>query len=179
MARHERERLRRGPIQPLRIVHDADERALPGHLRQQAQDGQADREAIRSVPAPQAERGPERVVLRLGQPLEPVEERRAQLMQPGEGEVHLRLHARRLRHPAAPGVLSQVVKQCGHACPCLAAHDQRPAVPRPDAGHQLVQRLTLAAPAAQPELRYVTGPLGRHGGGKRAHRSVTREVQGP
>ena len=50
MARHERERLRRGPVQPLRIVDDADKRTLSGYLRQQAQDGQADRERSGASP---------------------------------------------------------------------------------------------------------------------------------
>ena len=50
------ERLRRGPIQPLRVVDHAQQRPLLGHLRQQAQRGQPDEEAIRRVPGAQAER---------------------------------------------------------------------------------------------------------------------------
>ena len=43
----ERQRLRRGLIEPLRVVDHADQRPLLGHLGQQAQHRQADEEAIR------------------------------------------------------------------------------------------------------------------------------------
>jgi hypothetical protein len=62
----------RSPIEPLRIVHDADQRLLPGHIRQQAQDRQADREAIRSVTIPEAERGAQGGALRIWKALDPV-----------------------------------------------------------------------------------------------------------
>ena len=39
--RHEPQRLRRGPVQPLLVVDHADQRPFPGHLGQQAQHGQA------------------------------------------------------------------------------------------------------------------------------------------
>ena len=54
--RHERQRLRGGPIEPLRVVDQADERLLLGHLGQQAQDRQADEEAVRGVAVLQPER---------------------------------------------------------------------------------------------------------------------------
>jgi uncharacterized protein YigA (DUF484 family) len=40
---------RRGAIEPLSIVDGAHQREILGELRQEAQDGQADQEAIRSV----------------------------------------------------------------------------------------------------------------------------------
>jgi len=46
-VRHERQRLRRGTIQPLRIIDQANQRAVLGHLGQQAQDGQADQKGVR------------------------------------------------------------------------------------------------------------------------------------
>ena len=67
-ARDERERQRRGPIEPLRVVDDAQQRTLLGHLGQQAEHGQADQEAIRARPGAQAEHGPQRVALRRRQP---------------------------------------------------------------------------------------------------------------
>lgn len=157
MPRHERERLRRSRVHPLHIVHVADHRALPGRVRQQAQDGQADREAVRSGAVPEAERGAERGALRPGQSFDPVQERCAQLMQPGEDEVRLRLHARGPHDPASPGGLDQVVQQRGLAGSRLAVDDQRPAVPGPDAGHQAVQRLALVTAATQSVLRCPTG----------------------
>ncbi len=71
--RHEGQRLCRGAVEPLRVVHDADERVLLGRVGQQAQYGQADEEAIRGVPVAQAERGAERVVLRARKALEAVQ----------------------------------------------------------------------------------------------------------
>jgi hypothetical protein len=60
----EGQRLRRGLVQPLAVVHHADQRPLRGRLRQQAQDGQADQEAIGGRPFDQAEGRPERIRLR-------------------------------------------------------------------------------------------------------------------
>ena len=62
----------------------ADQRPLPGHLRQQAQHGQADQEALRCRPGTEAERGTQRITLRNRQLIEVIQHRRAQLMHPGE-----------------------------------------------------------------------------------------------
>ena len=88
-ASGEGERLRRGPVQPLAVVHQAHERPLRGRFRQQAQDGQADQEAVGSRPLDQAERGAERVRLRLGQVLEMIEHRDGQLLEARVGQLHL------------------------------------------------------------------------------------------
>jgi hypothetical protein len=88
-ASGEGERLGRCLVQPLTVVHDADERLLPGRLRQQAQHGQADEEAIGGRPLPQAEGGAERVRLRPGQVLEMTEHRQAQLLEARERQLHL------------------------------------------------------------------------------------------
>jgi hypothetical protein len=49
----------------------------------------------RCVPLPKAEHRAERVALRWGKPVEPIQERSAQLVEPGERELHLRLDAGR------------------------------------------------------------------------------------
>ena len=100
-ARHERERLRGHPVEPLRVVDDAHERLLLGGVGQQAQDRQPDQEAIRRRSGAQAERRAQRVALRARQMPETVEHRRAQRMQAGERELHLRLDARRPGDPAS------------------------------------------------------------------------------
>ena len=61
--RDEPERLRGGPIKPLRIVDHAKQRPFTGHLREQAQRGQTDEKAIRRRTCPQPERCPERITL--------------------------------------------------------------------------------------------------------------------
>ena len=77
-------------------------------------------------------------------------ERRAELMQARERELHLRLHARRPRDPAARRALHQVLQQRGLADARLAAQHQHPALTRAHARQQLIQRLALAGPAEQP-----------------------------
>ena len=65
-ARDEDERLRRGRVEPLRVVHDADERSLCRDHREETQGCQADKEPIRCVPLAQSERGGQRIALRAG-----------------------------------------------------------------------------------------------------------------
>ena len=103
VARHERESPRRRLIQPLRGVGHADQRAIGGGLRQQAHEAESGEEAIGLGPVPHAERHAQRVALRSGKKPEPVKERRAQLVQRRERQVHLGFGAGRPTtwHPAA------------------------------------------------------------------------------
>jgi hypothetical protein len=73
----------------LLVIDHADQRLLSGRLRQQAQHGQAEQEPVRRRAGGQAERGPQRVPLRFRKQLRMIEHRRAQLMQPREGQFHL------------------------------------------------------------------------------------------
>ena len=57
-------------VQPLLVIDQADQRPLPGHLRQQAQHRQPDQEPVRRRPGAQAERGPQRIPLRHRQALQ-------------------------------------------------------------------------------------------------------------
>ena len=125
-ARHEREDLRRGAIEPLLVIHQADQRLLLGHLGEQAQDRQPDQEAIWRRPGADAERRPQRIALRTRQALETIKHRCQQLMQPGEGELHLRLDTGGARHTAARGVLDHVVQQRRLAHARFAAHAPAP-----------------------------------------------------
>jgi hypothetical protein len=93
-AGHEDQGLRRRAIQPLLVIYQADQRPLPGYLRQQAQDGQAHQEPVRRRAGAEAERGLQRIPLRRWQTGQPLQHRRTQLMQPGERQLHLRLNAR-------------------------------------------------------------------------------------
>jgi hypothetical protein len=104
---------------------------------------------VRGGAALQPEGDAQRILLRAGQPPEPVEHRRAQLVQSGERELHLRLDARRPRDAAPRGAPGGVLQQRRLADPRLAAQDQHPALTGPDALHQTVQRLALAPPAEQ------------------------------
>ena len=149
-ARDEREDLRRCAIEPLRVVHHADQRALLGHVGEQAQDRQSDVEAVRRRPGTEAERGPQRIALRHRETLETIQHRRQQLVQAGEGQLHLRLDAGGAHHPAARRLLDQVLQQRRLAHARLAPQHQRPALARADRFDEAVEHVALAATA--PEL---------------------------
>jgi hypothetical protein len=98
-------------IEPLLIVDQAEQRVLLGHVGQKAQHRQPDQEPIWRRPGTHAERGPQRLALWSREPLEAVQHRPQQLVQPGEGELHLRLDPGDASHPAAGRLLGQVVQQ--------------------------------------------------------------------
>ena len=129
-ARDERNDLRRGAIEPLLVIHQADERLLLGHLGEQAEHGQRDEEAIRRRPGTDTKRRPQRITLRKRQTLEVVEHRHQQLVQAGKGKLHLRLDTRGAHHPTTGCVLGHVFQQ--HRLPHsrFATHDQHPALTR-------------------------------------------------
>ena len=87
-----RQRQRRGLIQPLRVIDDAQQWTLFGRGREQAQHGQPDEEPIGSGAGAQPEHDLQGPPLRVREFGEPVEQRRAQLMQTGEAQLHVRLH---------------------------------------------------------------------------------------
>ena len=148
-ACRERQRLRRGPVQPLRVIDHAHQRTLGGRTGQQAQHGQADQETIRRGARFQAERRPQRITLRDRQLPQPIEHRPAQPLQPGEREVHLRLHPRGPQHPQIRRRPRHVIQQGRLPDPRLAPHHERGAVPVTQPFHQPAQRLALAAAPVQ------------------------------
>ena len=154
-ARHERERLRRDPVEPLRVVDDAHERLLLGGVGQQAQDRQPDEEAIRRRSVAQAERRAQRVALRARQMPETAEHRCAQRMQAGERELHLGLDARRPGDPASRRGHRQVLQQGGLADARLAAKHQHPALARSHSGDEPIQLITLTPTTEQARRREI------------------------
>ena len=128
-ARHEAQHLRGGPIEPLGIVDQADERLRCRDLGQQTQDGEPDQETIgrRSALAP--ERDAQRRALRIGEQIDMVEDRSTELLERGERKLHLRLHPRGSDQTTANGAREQVVEERGLPDTGVAAHDDRPAVP--------------------------------------------------
>ena len=100
-AGHEPEDLRGGVVEPLGVIDDADQRLGLGDLGQQRQGGQPDQEPVRGVPLAQPERRAERIALRARQTVEVLQHRCAQLMQPGERELHLGFDPRRSRDATA------------------------------------------------------------------------------
>ena len=143
-------------IQPLHVIDQAEQRTLPGHLRQQAQDGQAHQEPVRCRPRIHAERRPQCGTLRCRQAPKAVQHRRAQLVQPGEGQLHLRLHAGRALHPAVRRLPGQVIQQSRLAHAGFAVNHQDPALAGPHGLEAPVEHGAFGAAAHQ--LRRVPPP---------------------
>ena len=119
----EPEDLRRRVVEPLRVVDDADQRLLLGDLGEQRQRCQADQEAVGRGARAQPEHRRQRIALRTGQPVEVIEHRHAELMQPAVGQLHLRLDARRRRDVPALDPIGHVAQQGALADAGLTAHD--------------------------------------------------------
>jgi hypothetical protein len=109
-------------------------------------------------------RHPQCRALRLRQAVRVAQHRGAELMQPRERQLHLRLQSRRARYPATTRLPGQVVQQHGLAHARVAAHHQRTAMPGLDRLDQPVQRIPFAAPVRQshraaPPESAVIGPV--------------------
>src|SRR3954463_2017405 len=70
-------------------------------------------------------------------------------MHPGVGELHLRLDTHSARHPAARGVLGQVVQERRLAHTRLPAHHQGTALTCANSVDKLAEHVAFAAPAPQ------------------------------
>ncbi len=146
-TRNEREYLRGQPIEPLRVVDDADERLLLRNFGQQAENGQTHQKSIGRGAGIQSERGAERVRLRSGETCQMLEHRRTELVQPGKRKLHLRLDPRRSSNAAVHCVSHEVVEQRGLAYSCVTAHDQHATLTGAHTFQHVVELRALAAPA--------------------------------
>jgi hypothetical protein len=90
-AGHERERARRRTIEPLRVVDDTQERPPLGGLGQQIERRQPDQERTRRRSGTEPEGDVKRVAPGIRQAVRTIEDRRAQLVQRRERELHLAL----------------------------------------------------------------------------------------
>jgi hypothetical protein len=75
-----------------------------------------------------------------------IQHRSAQLVQPGEGQVHFGLHPCCPRYQAPRGPLGQVLKQHGLARAGLTAHHQGLPLAGPHASDEPVKYATFAVP---------------------------------
>ena len=132
------------------IVHDANDRLLLRGLGEQTEDREADEEPIRRIAITQTDRSVDRIALWTGKALHAIQERRAQLLQPCVGELHLRFDAGRTGASTPRRVPHQILQQRALADPGLSPQHQLPALAGAHTRHQLIQRRALAAPAKQP-----------------------------
>ena len=171
-AGREAQRLDRGLIDPLRVIDQTDQGTFPGTRRQQAEHGQPDQEPVRWRPGGHAERGLQRVLLRRRNPAEVRQHRRAQLMKPGERELHLRLHPGHPRYPAPVRLPGHVVQQQGLAHPRVTAHHQGAALTSSDRQDEPVERIAFSDPVLHLDhpapRRGVCGHRSGHAGARTA-----------
>ena len=95
---HEQQRLSRGRVQPLSIIHHGDDRAFLRGLTQQAQRRHEDGEPVRGGAVLLAERSAQRPRLRRGQPVQVRQHGAQQPVQCRERQRRLRLNALRPQH---------------------------------------------------------------------------------
>ena len=158
-AGHEPQDLRRGAVEPLRVVDDTGQRLLLGGLGDQRQRGQPHQEPVGRRAGAAAEHRRERVALRSGQPVQVVQHGRAELVQAGVGQLHLRLHAGGSRDMPAGHPAGQIAQQRALAHARLAPQNGGPAPARERVGREPVKLLALAV--ASEELRGRAGILTR------------------
>ena len=131
-SRDEAQDLGRGGIEPLGVIDDAQQRPLGGNLGQQAERGQGDQEAVGSGTGGQAQRDAQSGLLWLWKSIEPVEHRRAELVQRREGQLHLGLDAGDPRDTEARRLPGAMVQEGRLADARLAADDQDGTLAAPD-----------------------------------------------
>ena len=150
---HEAEHLSGGLIQPLHVIDDAQQRTLLGGLCQQVQRRQRHQKRFRGLPGRQTQCHTQRLTLGFDQRVQAREHRRAKVVQPSEGQLHLRLDAHAPRHPEARRPLGHVPQQRRLADPRLPAQHQHGAAPTTHPIQQPVQRRALASPPIQRRQR--------------------------
>jgi hypothetical protein len=151
--------LRGSLVEPLRVVHKADQWVLLGGLGHEGQGGQPHHEPVGGVAGTQPEHRRQGVPLGDGEPVEVVQQGRAQLVETAVGQLHLRLHANGPGDLPAGDPVGQVAQQGALAHPRLPAQDGDAALPGEDVGHELVERCTLGT--ASEELGWLTAILAR------------------
>ena len=155
--RDESEDLGRGAVEPLRVVHDAQQRPLLRHLRQHGERGQRDQEAVGGIAGRETEGDAQRDLLRLGKRVEPLEHRSAELMQPREGQLHLGLDTRDPRNATAGRLASEYCSSAVLPTPGLAPDDQDRALTATQVLQQPPEQRALTGAAPKPWR-----PLGGH-----------------
>ena len=137
-AGDERQRLRRGPIEPLGVVDQAQHRPFGRDIRQPVQDRQPEKKRIRWLAGTVTERDSYRISLRIWKQVKLLlDHLREHLMQSGECEFGFRFH------PGSPdqcdviGSCAQILEQRRFPYARLAPKDQGSAAARPDIDQQL------------------------------------------
>lgn len=162
--RHERHGLRGDLVEPLRIVHEAEQGLLGSRVGQEPEYGQADQEPVRRRSRAEPEGRGECFSLRGRKARGVFEERGAELVQPCVRQFHLRFGARSPGDAVARRACRQVVQEGGLPYPGLTAQDQDGASACLHGAGDCVERATLAPSAAQWPAAVVVRPEPPHAG---------------
>jgi hypothetical protein len=144
-----RKRQGRRVIKPLSVIDNTQQGSFLADVREQTQHAQPDKKPIRGCADAQSEHDLERLALRDWKTAEPIEERRAQLVQTGESELHLGFHPRALDDGQIRRRADGVLEQGRLPDPSLASQHQHPAPAGSHVAEQRVESVALAAPTEQ------------------------------
>ena len=148
-ARHERERSGRCAVEPLRVVDHTQQRLRLGRFGEETENREPDEKRARRRPAAESEGDAERVPLRIREPLEELEDRRAELLQRRVVELHISFDARGPNDAKTVARLDRVVEQRGLADAGVSVHDKYGAVAAPGGIQQPLEHRALTLPAQQ------------------------------
>jgi hypothetical protein len=139
--RGEHQRLLRVVVDPLRVVDDAEQRPLLGHLREQREHRKRNTVQIRGGVLAQPERALQRHCLRSWDPLERAERGPEELVERRVRQPRLRLDPPGLERRHAASFRPRLVQQRRLARPRLADNEQRAAAPIPGCVQQRAHAL--------------------------------------
>ena len=156
----ERQRPGGGLVDPLRVVHQAQHRAVLGQVGQQSEHRQPDQERIVVAGPGQPERATDRQGLRWRQSRDQLDRRTQQQVQHRERQLELRFDADRAQHPGArdSSVLGRgVLQESGLPDPGLPADHQHAAAAVARTGEQAVHLSELGVAPVEHGVQPITG----------------------
>lgn len=152
-AGREGERVHRRLVEPLHVVDQTEERSVGAEPREHRQHPEADDERVLHAVVAEAEDRPQRGGLGRRKPVDEVQYGQEQLVQPAEGEVHLRFDALDAQQAHSAGSRRGVVEQRGLAYARLAVQEEGGAPPPSAVGQDQVDPVLLrTAPQQHPVL---------------------------
>ena len=149
-AGDEQDDLRRGVVEPVCIIDHAEQRAFLGHVGEQCQHGEPDHEPVGGRAGLMAEHRGEGASLRGGEPIEVIQHRRTELVQPAERELHLRLDADGGGDAPVRSALGDEVEQRALAGSGVAAQYDHPALAGERVGQDGVKELAFSTSTEKP-----------------------------
>jgi predicted ester cyclase len=148
-ASRESEGLGRRAIEPMGVVDHAQETAFAGGLRQQAENRERHEKRVRRRSRAQPERDVERVALRTRQAVTERKDRRTQLLNRRERELHLALDSGAPDDSHGRRLVDRVVEQRRLADAGLAMDDEGATVSVTGRRHQPIEGRSFAFPTQQ------------------------------